>query len=274
MRSSSKNYREQLSLDEIREIQLNILKSVADFCDKNNIKYFLCAGTMLGAIRHKGFIPWDDDVDIMIPRPDYERLKNNFSIPDLKFYDHEIIPEFDKPYGKISDLSTIVIEDVITDYHIGVNIDVFPIDGTPADDFWLKIHLLKIKFWRNILNLKQIKISKSRAIYKNFFLVIGRMIFYVVPKKSVIRRIISQAKRFSYISSRNSGIIVWGYGRKEVMDKIIFEETIDVQFENNTYNGHKFYDQYLRNLYGNYMQLPPVEKQITHHKYKAYKLSP
>lgn len=270
MNNQTIKYGKELSIDQIRKIQLRILVDVTDFCEKHDIKYFLCAGTMLGAIRHKGFIPWDDDIDIMIPRPDYETLKNIFSIEGLQFFDSEIEPKYDKTFGKIADVNTILIENIRTDFHIGINIDVFPIDGFPSNAKEIQRHIRRIQMWRNFLNLKNIKLKKGRSWYKNSILLIGRIILFPIPKSFVIEKIISLGKKYKLSESEFAGIAVWGYGTKEVFHKSIFDKRIKVEFELNKYYAHEKYDEYLRGIYGSYMELPPLNERRSKHDFNAY----
>lgn len=264
----------ELNIKEIRVIQLNILKQVTDFCDRREIEYFLCAGTMLGAIRHKGYIPWDDDIDIMIPRPDYERLLSIFDIEGLSFYDISKYDKYDKTFGKVADDTTLLIENVSTKFNIGVNIDVFPIDGFPEDENIREKHLNKLLLYRKAILLKIVKFRRGRGIIKNLFLFFAKCVLSLLSFKYLVNKTVSLAKKYDYLNSTYAGLAVWGYGKREIFPKHIYKSNMNVDFEGYTFNVPKAYNEYLSGLYGDYMKLPPKDKQFTHHDFKAYLLQP
>ena len=128
---SSKN----INLEELKKIQFDILKKVAAFCEKNKIKYYLGYGTLLGAVRHKGYIPWDDDIDIIMPRPDYLRFIEIFNkstpSPELKVLSHYIDKNHPYPFIKLINTKTKQVSHSSIKYDMGVCIDIFPLDGLP-----------------------------------------------------------------------------------------------------------------------------------------------
>lgn len=123
-------------IEEIKKIQLEILKYVDQFCSQNNIKYALGYGTLIGAVRHKGFIPWDDDIDIIMRRNDYNRFIELFSKETgrYKVWSHNLQTDYPIPYAKVTDEKTLKLEG--TNYYVerGVDIDVFPLDDLPNDE--------------------------------------------------------------------------------------------------------------------------------------------
>ncbi|MFR5682857.1 MAG: phosphorylcholine transferase LicD [Clostridia bacterium] len=125
-----------MSLEEIKSIQLDILSQVANYCDRNGLRYFLAYGTLLGAVRHKGYIPWDDDIDIMMPRPDYMQFINSFNNEKcaLRVGSHYLDKNYPYVIAKVYDTSTLCKENIDVEYSIGINIDVFPIDGLPETE--------------------------------------------------------------------------------------------------------------------------------------------
>ena len=144
----------EIGIEELKRIQIGILKHLDAFCNENNLKYFMCGGTLLGAVRHKGFIPWDDDIDIMMKREDYDKLielypKNDNS--NFKLFSYELDKSFPYPFAKMDDFRTIFEEEINDSYKIGVNIDIFPIDYITEDelhefmDSWRSDHLWKLE---------------------------------------------------------------------------------------------------------------------------------
>ena len=125
----------EIYLEELRVIQLELLQQIADFCEKNNIKYFLAYGTLIGAIRHKGYIPWDDDIDIVMPRDDYDRFLElyNEAYPFSKVVDMYNTKHYGFAFAKVHDVRTIIYETQYAQDSFGVFVDVFPIDGIKGE---------------------------------------------------------------------------------------------------------------------------------------------
>lgn len=263
----------EIDIDELKKIQLNILNVVSEYCKKSQIKYFLCFGTLIGAVRHQGYIPWDDDIDIAMLRSDYEKLINDFNGYDslYKVYTTKNTDGFPYPFAKIVFQNSIVEEQSDNmQNHIGINIDVFPIDNIPDDVKQQKKLIRDIRKQREILDVKSIVINKGRIFYKNAVLYFGKIIFKHVQIKTIVDKIIKLATNYNDCTCENVGVTVWGYGEREIVSKNIFDEAVNMKFEGNYYSVPKRYDEWLSSIYGNYMELPPVEKQLSHHDFKAY----
>ncbi len=263
---------EELNKGEVRKIQLAILKEVAHFCNENGIVYFLCGGTLLGAVRHKGYIPWDDDIDIMIPRPDYQRLIALFKSADFKLFHHNLVAGYNNPFVKIGDMGTKSSGLGIKGYEIGVNIDVFPVDGFPDSLRRSKIHINKIKFYRGLLFSEYAGPKKERSMIKSLFSVLSKIVLRFLSKRSLLEKITEISKKYDFKNSSRAGIAVWGYGAREICPIVVFEKQIDVLFENHYFKAPKMYDTYLSNVYGNYMELPSSEKRIASHDERYFKI--
>lgn len=279
----------ELTIEELKSVELDILKNVADFCDKNNIRYYLGGGTLLGAVRHKGFIPWDDDIDISMPRPDYERFIHlyNGTQPNYMVKSIEIDPEYWRTFAKVFDNRTYLEEKNIRvkKRGNGVFIDVFPIDGLPESKM-KRFLLFKTQEFLNFLYhssawnyTKSYKFADSASrfsVVKGYirtalkFLAIT--ILYPLPTHKIIVRINANAARNSYATAKYIGAIVdCAHGAScEMIEKKIFEPRIKFSFEGESFWGPKGYHQYLTNLYGDYMKLPPINRRNTHHDFKAY----
>ena len=266
-----------------REIQLEekkILDEVINFLNENNLKYFLCGGTLLGAIRHKGFIPWDDDIDIAMPRPDYQKLQelinNNSNILGGELFFHSIESKnLNMPFTKVYN-HNIEINDwrYNDEYEKYLWIDIFPIDGFPENDNECKIWFKKRNFIKKMLGYRKMSnefiLSKKNVIKKINILLI-KYLSKLIPENYYAKKIISLTKKYTYETSKYVGCFVWGYGPQERMTKEDCEEYIDVEFEGSKYKGLKTYDKYLTNIYKDYMQLPPEEKRVTH-SFKAWRV--
>lgn len=260
----------KLEKEEVKKIQLRILKNLVSHCEEYNYRYYLAYGTLLGAIRHNGFIPWDDDIDLLIPRPDYEKLLETYNA-DGRIISHNSDGDYLYPFGKVVANNTIIEEDLGIKYeNLGVYIDVFPIDGLPHNKSEQVSVIKKIKFYRNLLDAKLIKICKNRSIAKNILLILTKAFALPINYRKLIKNIDKEAQRYNYDMSEEVGCIVWGYGSKEIMDRKIFDGYSNLNFEGYNLKGPIGYHTFLTQIYGDYMELPPKEKRTTHHNYVAY----
>ena len=124
----------KVSDSELKTIELEILREVAAFCDMHDVRYYLVCGTALGAVRHDGFIPWDDDIDLGLPRPDYERFLSLFRSEKYTVLDSRFDDRYPYAFAKVSDNATCLVENIAQPFPMGVYIDLFPIDGLPANE--------------------------------------------------------------------------------------------------------------------------------------------
>lgn len=259
---------------ELCNIQMDILSYVDSICKKYDIKYSISGGTLIGAIRHKGFIPWDDDIDIMLARYDYDRLVSamtaeyNNGKRKYRMLTNEIDNEFLFPYAKIFDEDTLLIEHVKGCKDYGVFVDVFPIDYVSEQNKHKIIRIMRILY--NMLILKRLKLEKERSFLKNITIVLSRVILFPFSNNWIINKMDKIARKSNSIESDEMGCLVWGYGKREIIPSFVHAEHIYLPFEDKEYMAIKDYDIYLTHLYGNYMELPPKEKQVTHHGFDAY----
>lgn len=258
--------------DELRTIQLGILKHVHNFCDEKKIKYFMCGGTLLGAVRHKGFIPWDDDIDIMMLRTDYERFLEEYPNhqTEYKLYSIRNYKKYPHTYAKVSDERTCLIEEMHGAISIGVNIDVFPIDDLPDDKKKISRIVNRNISLINMLLSKQLIWRKERSLWKNIIIILGRICLSPISCKTLINQIERNAISYHGVNGSKCADLVAGYGEKEIQDRSNLAQAILIPFESEKFYGPIGYDNYLKGLYGDYMQLPPVEKRISTHTSHAF----
>ena len=264
-----------LEVNEIKKIQLNILKSVDDYCSKNDIKYFLSYGTLLGAIRHKGYIPWDDDIDIMMLRNDYEQFLSDFNknrTDNLEVLHSSIDKKFPYEFAKIHDKTTTLIENVDVKYSIGVNIDLFVVDYLGDNKENAKKIYNKNWIWEKILLVKNIKSNKKdRNFIKNNIVKLLKFICKPITIYKITSSMNKNSQKYKNANGKYLGILCErDFTYAKVFEKEWFNDSIKVQFENLKLNIPKQYDKILKTMYGNYMQFPPKEERITHHDYIAY----
>lgn len=259
---------EELNLEEIKEIEINILKYVDGICKREKLNYFLDSGTLLGAVRHQGFIPWDDDIDIVMPRNDYNRL---YSIlcedSNYRMITYKNDNNYFLPHAKVCDLNTILVEatksSVKTNY--GVFIDVFPLDNLPNNK-------LARLFQQNLV--RYYRILWSSVSFCSESTEIKHMIYKILSHGKTSRDFALMIdRRAEKYTNRSTNFLANLTGtsrpyRKE--ESKWFREKKILRFEDFGYPVPIGYDAYLRNLYGDYMKLPPVNQQITNHTFKAY----
>lgn len=265
-----------IDLKEMQLLQINILKDVHNFCEENKLKYYLAGGTLLGAIRHKGFIPWDDDIDIIMPRPDYERFLKIYK-PKNESYVltcTENNPNHLYTYAKIFDNRTEKIENGIIyskNNYGGVDIDIFPMDGLPEDIETSNKFFIKQKKLFTLYTFALIEFSKSKNIFKTLPKYLIAKSCRLIGKGYFINKINNNGKQYDFDKCKYVACsVVPYYGNKERVLKENYAKQILVDFDGEKFYAPAGYEEYLSNLYGNYMELPPVEKRVTHHSYKVY----
>ncbi len=262
-------------MNEMQKRLLEILKWTDAFCRKNNIRYYLVCGTMLGAARHKGFIPWDDDIDIGMPRGDYERFYSLAKKSSAGRYVVESImdsaKDFVYPYIKVYDTQTILIENTRYKTKRGLFIDVFPIDGVGNTEEECKQTYHKIKKSLNLFYTKTCAVRKERKLYKNAAIIFSRCIpDFIVSHEKLVKKIDILCSSHSYEDCKYVGNMLGDWGLKEVMNKEIYGEPKEYEFEGLKIFGVSDSDKYLTHIYGDYMKLPPLDKQKTHHDFIYY----
>lgn len=260
-----------LSMDQIKERELEILKYVHNFCKKHNLKYFINYGTLLGAVRHKGFIPWDDDIDISMPRKDYMKFiklflaqKSHYKI--LSIYNNK---KYFNNFIKIIDDDTVIEDNRnYKTYKSGVFIDIFPYD---------RFDNLKVVNSTYILeSLKLLSFSKKENIQYNDSKLkdlIRRFFFYILkPINPKIFAYINEhlIRKYRKKNGKFVGLLASKFKYNEVFYFDTFDELIDIEFEGYAFKAPKNYDKILTKFYGDYNKLPEKNKRYYSHEIKAY----
>lgn len=259
----------------IREIQLEtlkILEVIDKISNKIGIKYVLVWGSLIGAVRHKGFIPWDDDLDIMMSRKDYEKLqdyfiKNKDALKPFEFFSKETRNEYPYMIGRICNTNFKMISENEKDYGMGTFVDIYPLDGAGngKDKFLYKRACL----CTTMMGMKtRLHFNKTFSAKKNVLKFIIYQVSKIFSEKFFEKKLIKYGKKYSYESSDYLNVMQWCDGGMTILfKKNIFEDVLYVPFEDLIVPIPKDYDEILRNIYGDYMKLPPENERVGHHYY-------
>ena len=267
----------ELSLEELKKVEFDILKHFVAFCNKHNIKYYLSNGTLLGAVKYKGFIPWDDDIDVFVPREDYDRLLKIYEdSAKYKLFSFEKDGRFHYPFAKLCDVTTkkVLPEFRSCDAIPGVEMDIFPLDCWKSDYEKARKEVQNIS--RDILFLQasQYKRSPTQKRIKALMWYLISVYARLRTGKHFNKRIVKKSKSNKQNNPTYVGCKAWCiYGEREIIPAEVFADTVEVEFEGEKFKAPIGYDTYLRSLYGDYEKDPPLEKQKTHHTFTAYKIT-
>lgn len=259
-------------MNELQEKLLLMFKWFHNFCLENNLVYYALGGTALGAVRHKGFIPWDDDMDIGMPRPDYEKMINIIKRENsIEQYIIEYPLEYKDsmyPICKVYDTSTTLIENVKNEPKRGIFIDIFPLDGIGNSREESKNNYRKINFWIDLLNTKRCALRKGRNLLKNASIIVSNLLpDAIFGKEKLIKKINNMALKFEYDNNSYIVNLFGAWKEKEIVEKKYLGTPTLCEFEDAKIYIPEEADRYLSSLYGNYMELPPIEKRVSHHDY-------
>lgn len=261
----------KLTLKEIQQVELSIMLDFDKIARANHLKYSLFAGTMLGAVRHKGFIPWDDDIDISMPRPDYERFirlcrKPGFLPEYLKMICFED-GTLEAPFMKILDTRTKIKEENYKEKNVdSLWIDIFPMDG-------LNENLeAKKKYYKKCLFVTKLNIaaaanvgfgsSKLKIILKAVFV---KPLLRLIGRKRIAAMLKKMASKTPYEGAKECGLTVWGCdGPYQALTIQEYEDLVEMEFEGHSLLCTSAWDKNLTGIFGDYMQLPPENERISH----------
>lgn len=260
----------EMTLQEVQKVALDILKDVHEFCESHNIRYSLAYGTLIGAIRHKGFIPWDDDVDIVIPRPDYERFcKEYHSTRGYKLYSPDDPVNY-MVFARICDNEHTLVRTnrPWANEQTGIWIDIFPLEGLPSDENEFATLVKKIRgVAKKVYRLrfgKFLKLSETNGLKDFLYCLVKKILYSHYDIKSLNREHIQLMSSEEFDKADYYGqLCVMDYPEKEHNPKEDFENYIKVSFADSEFYVMNGYDNILKRYYGNYMELPPEEKRVS-----------
>ena len=256
---------------------LEMLKWFDAFCSTNHLQYYAIGGTLLGAARHKGFIPWDDDVDVALPRPDYNRLLS-LSNTLLGRYVLETPYSANSDYlfsfSKLYDTTTTLIERTRVSCKRGIYIDIFPLDGIGNSEKESKKNFKKFDRINMLLMTRTCALSKRRSFFKNLSIIFGRSIpGFFIDNKKLAMKVDKKASACDFDTSKYVGNLMGAYREKEIFERDYIGKMTRYVFEDITICGFEFFDAYLKGIYGDWRKLPPADKRGGSHDYVAYNLN-
>lgn len=274
--------KQPLLMNEIQKVSLHILKTVTNICESQGFRYYLAYGTLIGAIRHKGFIPWDDDVDILMPRPDYEKLlryleSRKEEIYPLAVFNRNTNKKYFYGITRICDMRYEIDKDNEQNCGMGIFIDVYPYDGLGDDESDALSRLTESSNYMKDVVLatrKRLDVSTEMNWKGKIVYVVKWCIHHLLGPNYYFNK---QKKLFeglpAFDDSRYVAPLSWYFTKP---DKVLFVRDIFMNPVKMTFEKYEFYvpgqyDKMLRQEYGDYMELPPENKRVYHHQYKAYK---
>ena len=266
--STENSNMKKLNLQEVQQRELEIFKVLTQICSKYGIRYCLAGGTLLGAVRHKGFIPWDDDIDVNMPRDDYDLLLSHAdeinASGDYKLAACEL-GNLNYPFAKIYDLHTSIRKLYDHDEtEKNLWIDIFPMDGLPDDEREVRKIFNKTLAARRILRVKQARTGEGKTAFRRLLKPLVKTLCMPLPDDKILDYINRTCRTYKVDECGYMGGIANGYGPQERVPRKLYLKSVPMQFEDMEVSAPGCWEYYLKNLYGDYMQLPPEDKRVTH----------
>ncbi|WP_298973384.1 LicD family protein [uncultured Psychrobacter sp.] len=256
---------------DIKPILLETLCEFHSFCGKNDLEYFLVGGTLLGAVRHEGFIPWDDDADVVMPRKDYDRLLklyDQFDYP-FKLKSPKNIKNFRIPFAKLTNEKVIIEEGTHVPFRNGVWLDVFPLDYTFDNTYLQQLHFSTANRLGLLLKLKyDLEYKQSFSFKMRVLLPYLKVVSKFTPRKvlNLMFKINEDFPSKVILRKKNYVNLYGSWGIKEIAPISVFESKKLYDFEGNSFWGPVDYHFWLEKVYGDYMKLPIPEQRTSKHK--------
>lgn len=268
---------EMIQTEELKALELDVLRYIRSVCEKNSLRYYLMFGTLIGAVRHKGFIPWDDDVDIAMTRQDFMKLI------ELAEADRESpykvvslfnVKDFAFPLAKMVDTRTQLVQygAVGTHEKLGVYVDIFLIDAVPGDEKEFHAYISRVKSAKRAWYLSQRRFMLRRGkAAKDICMALVSLPFKIRSPYALAKKMDEIAAAYAQSDTNRAGVVL-------AVDKVTasiltreqWEDTVEVEFEGERFTAVACWDELLRRTYGDYMQLPPPEQRVSVHDFKAF----
>lgn len=270
--------RQVTELREIQSLALELLSLIDAFCKEQDIDYYLGYGTLIGTIRHHGFIPWDDDIDIWMKREAYQRFVSTFpgwgENHGVYLNVAQTVPKkYNRPHAQVClSKTTLIPNDRRNDFKEGYFIDIFPLDGTPNNPLLRWFRLSHLQLLKNIATLAAYGGDmKNTSLKTRLISAVASIVKTVDTQQTMLKYEKVACKSKCFDSEYLQVLMPAGRkGRNTLIKREYFDSTVQMPFETITASVPSGYDQILRGIYGDYMQLPPIEKRKPHHDFKLF----
>ena len=271
----------EITLHDMQQIELDLLIYLKNICDEHNLKYYLAYGTLIGAVRHQGFIPWDDDVDVMMPQEDYDKLvkiMRDKPHPYYQLVSTATYPNFTAPLPKIIDTRTVLEQhyDFVERVQLGVYIDIFILNGLTDDIETAKVlRKESLKLYRRWLRADSTLFPPGKSKLYGLARRVRNLPYKLYGITRSVKKLEKNNKKYSFYQSKFTAVLNEGIPKGESPDKSImpmewFGKGTELLFEGTKFRAPENYDIILRNIYGDYMKLPPENERKSEHSYTVY----
>lgn len=270
--------KEELNIEQIHKATLEIVEKLIEICDKINVNYYVAYGSLIGVVRHKGFIPWDDDFDVVMLRDDYEKfcdycIKNENKLKPFKLLSRKCEKKYPYNIARLNNMNYKAVYDNVQGYESGIFIDIYPLDGagSDVDKVLKKVEKKKSNLFR--ITLWSIDDHYTKSTYNKWYRSIIKYFVRGYSKVRGAKYFLDKMENFKNLydinNSRYIAEMTWDSGLT-LYEKSWFDKYIYMDFENLKVKVPIGYDDFLRCHYGDYMKFPPKEEQVPHHEYKVY----
>ena len=264
----------EIRTEELKQLELGVLCYIRDKCRENGLKYYLMYGTLIGAVRHKGFIPWDDDVDIAMFREDFMKLlaaveadrDSHYAV--LSMYN---VADYPFSLAKVVDTRTRLEQHGVIGTHerLGAYVDIFLIDAVPDDEDAYRALVRRVRACSRRCYLSQRKlVLRKEQLLKDLCMALVSLPCKLCPAPRAIRKLDRVSSAYEGTPTRRAGIFMDTFNQTEsTLTREQWAGTVEMEFEGERFTAPACWDELLRRTYGDYMQLPPKEQQVTHHDF-------
>ena len=267
----------EICTDELKKLELAVLCYIREKCRENGLRYYMMYGTLIGAVRHKGFIPWDDDVDIAMFREDFMRLMH--AVAADKESPYEVVsmynvPDFAFPLAKVVDTRTSLVQHGVIGTHekLGAYVDVFIIDAVPDDEEEYRALQNRVRAWnrRWYMSKRKIVLRKGQLL-KDVCAALASLPYKLRTAMQNVRQLDRICAAYAGAETKRASVLLFAQKIDEsTLTKEEWENTAYVEFEGETFSTVACWDKLLRRTYGDYMQLPSTEERVSIHSFDVF----
>lgn len=266
----------EIQEEELKTLELDILKYIRQCFDQNGLRYYLAYGTLIGAVRHQGFIPWDDDVDIIMPRADYFQLMEYIRQDDshYAFLSMHNVPDFPFPLAKVVDTRTKLVQHGVVGSHelLGAYVDIFILEHLPDDPQQVQVYAKQLKRKQNIWYLAQRKlVLRKKSLVKDLLLAAASLPCKLIGARRAALGLDRLAAKYQHTPAENQAVLMLVNNvASGTLSTEEWNAVTDVPFEGEQFSAMENYGKFLTQIYGDYMQPPPSESQVSIHSFDVY----